>query len=115
MILAIQAKGVDMTDAIKQYAEEKMSSLEKYFDNITQIDVTVGMRSNHHKQGKIFYTEANVHLPKKKIYMSKEAESLYKSIDKVRDHLKVEFEKVKGHMRHKERENIREQKAYQSE
>ena len=34
MKITIQGTGIELTEAIKQYAEEKVQSLEKYFDNI---------------------------------------------------------------------------------
>ena len=113
MIINIQAKGVDMTDAIKQYAEEKATDLEKYFDNIVGIDAIVGMNSNHHNKGKIYFAEFNVQVPGKNLNMKKEAEDLYKAIDKVKDHLKVEFEKMKGKMRDKDKKELRDVKGYQ--
>lgn len=113
MTINIQAMGINMTDAIKQYVEEKVNDLNKYFDNIIRVDVVVGVQSNHHNKGKIYFSEFNVHVPGKNMNMKKEAEDLYKSIDKVRDHLKVEFEKMKGRMRDKNKEELREQKGYQ--
>lgn len=109
----VQTKGVDMTDAIRDYAEEKIMSLNKFFDGIIKAQVTVGMRHNHHQKGKVFFAEVNLDLPKKHtIHMEKDAEDLYKAIDKVKDHLKVELEKIKGKMHAKDQEVIREQKAY---
>ncbi len=112
MVINIHAQGIELTDALKTYAEEKAISLDKYFDGIRQIDLTIGMESHHHQKGKIFFTEMIVHVPGTPIVIKKEAEDLYKSIDKVRDHLKVEFDKLKGKMRHKDRQHIRDQKAY---
>lgn len=102
-----------MTDAINRYAREKAESLERYFDNITSIDVKCGVLSNHHNQGKIYFAEMNVQVPHNSLFVKKEAEDMYKAIDKVRDHLKVEFEKMKGKMRDKDREVLRDQKSYQ--
>ncbi len=113
MLITVQATGVDMTDAIKQYAEEKMEGLNKFFDNIQKVEIDVGMNSHHHNKGKIYYAEVNLHVPGKLIRMVKEAEDLYKAIDKVKDHLKVELEKIKGKMRNKQREEIRDSKGYQ--
>lgn len=112
MIINIQCTGIDTTEAIKAYATEKLEGVEKYFDNIQQIDIDVGMRSQHHNKGKVFYAEANVSVPGKLVRVVKEADDLYKAIDKVKDHLKVEFEKLKGKMRNQDRAMIRDQKAY---
>lgn len=115
MIVNVQAKGIDMTDAIMQYSQEKAQVLTKYFDNITGVDVIVGMDSQHHNKGKVYFAEFNVQVPGKNMNMKKNAEDLYKAIDKVKDHLKVEFEKMKGKMRDKDQQMLRETKGYQEE
>lgn len=112
MIINIKATGIDMTDSIKQYVEDKAEMLTKYFENIQKIEAIVGMDNHHHNKGKIYYAEFNVHIPGKNLNMKKEAEDLYKAIDKVKDHLKVEFEKIKGKMRDLDKKNLREQKGY---
>lgn len=103
---------MDITPAIKQYVEEKAESLVKYFDNIQEVDAIVGMESHHHNKGKIYFAEFNVMVPGKNLTVKKEAVDLYKAIDKVKDHLKVELEKVKGKMRNKDKEELRGHKEY---
>lgn len=112
MNVNVQAVGTDMTDAINQYARDKAEGLTKYFENIQQVDVIVGMNSNHHNKGKVYFAEMKVGVPGNNVFVKKEAEDLYKAIDKVRDHLKVEFEKIKGKMRDKDRQELRDQKGY---
>lgn len=114
MTITIHASNIEFTEALREYAEQKIQSLEKYFDRIITANVDIGLESTHHKQGKIFYAEVNLHLPEKKmIRVTKNAEDLYKAIDKVRDHLKVELDKVKNKMRDRDREALREVKGYQ--
>ena len=64
------------------------------------------------RQGKIYYAEVNFHVPNHLIRIEKDSEDLYKAIDKVKDHYKVELEKIKGKMRDKDKKAIREQKVY---
>ncbi|NLZ96827.1 MAG: ribosomal subunit interface protein, partial [Candidatus Magasanikbacteria bacterium] len=45
MKINIQGTGIELTEAIKRYAIEKTKSLEKYFDNIQQADIDVGMNT----------------------------------------------------------------------
>lgn len=113
MKVTIQGTGIELTEAIKQYAEEKVQSLEKYFDQILQADIDVGMNSHHHNKGKVYYAEVNLSVPGKLVRVVKESEDLYKAIDKVKDHLKVELEKMKGKMNEIDREDLRDQKGYQ--
>jgi len=113
MQININSTGIDMTEAIKQYAMEKIASLTKYFNNIQQADIDVGMRSHHHLKGKIYYAEVNLHVPGKILRVSKNAEDLYKAIDKVKEHLKVELDKFKQKLRHQDKKILRDQKGYQ--
>ncbi|HQF57307.1 MAG TPA: ribosome-associated translation inhibitor RaiA [Candidatus Magasanikbacteria bacterium] len=115
MKINIQGTGIELTEAIKRYAIEKTKSLEKYFDNIQQADIDVGMNTQRHNKGKIYYAEINLSVPGKVLRVVKESEDLYKSIDKVRDHFKVELEKLKGKMREIDRKDLRNQKGYQVE
>lgn len=111
MQIIVQATEMDMTDAIRQYAEEKVQSLEKFYQGITKAEVDVGLRSHHHNKGKNFYAEVNLHVPHHPLVrVVKDAEDLYKAIDKVRDHLKVELEKLKGKQNKMDRNAIRAQK-----
>ncbi len=104
---------MDMTDAIRQYVEEKVGSLTKYFKNIQQADADVGIESNHHNKGKVYYAEINLHVPGKVVRVSKNAEDLYKAIDKVKDHLKVELTKMKEKKRQLDKILLRKQKEYE--
>ena len=113
MNVNIKVTGMDTTDAIKQYVEDKANDLLTYFDNIQGVDAIVGMESHHHNKGKIYYAEFNLQIPGKNINIKKNAEDLYKSIDKVKDHLKIELEKIKGKMNARDREEIRDQKGDQ--
>jgi len=112
MIINIKATNIDLTDAIRQYVEEKMGGLTKYFSNITQADIDIGMESHHHQKGKIFYAEVNAHTPKKIVRVRKNAVNLYKAIDSVKDHLKVELQDAKERMRDRDRDGVRHQKEY---
>ncbi|MCB9798248.1 ribosome-associated translation inhibitor RaiA [Candidatus Nomurabacteria bacterium] len=114
MTINVKAVGVEMTDALNQYTKEKFETLTKFFENIIQADVTIGKNSDHHAHGEVFYAHATLHVPShSNIFIEKTEVDLYKAIDKVKDHLKVELEKLKGQMRAKDHEEIREQKAYQ--
>jgi putative sigma-54 modulation protein len=115
MTINIHGTGIELTDAIKEYAEEKMSQLTKFFDNIQQINIDVGKQSHHHNKGEVFYAEVNVHIPGHMLRIVKEEQDLYKAIDKVKDHFKVELEKIKEKMRRKDKSELRAVKGMQEE
>ncbi|OGH66382.1 MAG: ribosomal subunit interface protein [Candidatus Magasanikbacteria bacterium RIFCSPHIGHO2_02_FULL_47_14] len=112
MIITIKGTEIELTDALKQYVEDKFGGLTKYFDNITRAEVDIGLRTHHHKNGKIYYAEVNLHVPRKILRVVKDAEDLYKAINKVKDHLKVELDTMKEKMRTKNKKEIRSQKEY---
>lgn len=112
MTINVRLHDITTSDAVKKYVEEKFESLEKFFPGIIEADVQVGMNTTGQHKGKIFTCEANLRIPKKILFISKDAEDLYKAIDKVKDHLKVELEKLKGKMRSTDKAVIRSQKEY---
>src|SRR5437667_66773 len=95
MTLTIEPKSMEMTDAIRSYAEEKFTSLEKFSDGIEKMDIDIGMESRHHVQGNVYFCSAHVFLRNKDFYINKSADDLYKAIDKVRDHLREELTEYK--------------------
>ena len=116
MQVLINGKGIELTDAIKSYAEEKISGLDKFYDKIIRADVTVGMESHHHQKGDIFVAECKLEIPGNDLFASKNELSLYKAIDKVRDYLELELKKRKAHQREKDKKDkrkVRETKEYQ--
>lgn len=112
MIITIHGTGMELTDAIKQYVEEKVLGLTKFYNNITQARVDVGLTTHHHQKGRIYYAEVNLHLPGKMLRVVKEENDLYKAIDKVKDHLKLELEKTKEKRRAKDKKVLRGEKEY---
>lgn len=114
MTMNVQAQGIEMTDAINTYVRDKMATLEKFFDGIVSINVEVGMDSHHHQKGDVYFAKATIHVPGHDLHMRKDEQDLYKAIDKVKDHLKNELEKVKNKMNQIDREALRAQKAYQA-
>ena len=95
MTITIEPKGIELTDAIRTYAEEKFMSLTKYVEGIEKMDIDIGMESHHHVNGKVYMCSAHVFLRNKDFYVKKEAEELYKAIDKVKDHLRNELAEYK--------------------
>lgn len=118
MQVIISAKGIELTEAIKEYADKKISGLEKFYDKIIRAHVTVGMESQHHLKGKIFVAECKLEVPGNDLFASKNEMTLYKAIDKVRDYLESELKKHKVMQREKEKKDkrkVRENKEYSIE
>ena len=88
MTTNIQSKDFELTDAIRIYAEEKLSMLEKYYDHCERIDCELVRDSGHHQHGEIFVCKGHLFVPGKDFFVEKREEDLYKAIDKVQSHLK---------------------------
>ena len=103
MTINIAYHGIDSTPAIAQYVDEKMQGLEKYFDGIQHMDVEVGMASQHHQKGDIFKCKVVIETLKEVIRLEKQEEDLYKAIDKVRDHARMELASLKERIQDRQR------------
>ena len=89
MNINIKATKMTLTPAIREYVEKKMNMLEKYLGDfkVMNCDVEVGMSVGGQNSGEIYRTEVNLELPGELIRIEKTEKDLYKSIDKVKDHL----------------------------
>ena len=114
MIVTIHGTGIELTPAIREYAETKIESLTKFFDQITKAEIDVGMTTQHHNKGEIYYADVNLHIPGNVLRVSKEEKDLYKAIDTVKDHLKIDLEKIKGKKRAKDKKGLRQEKEYRA-
>lgn len=89
---------MELTPALRQYAEEKMQSLEKFLESIRHIDIEVGRASGHHHKGNVFECKVVLQIGGEVMKIEREADDLYKAIDKVRDHMRVELTDWKKRM-----------------
>ena len=88
--LTTVCKDFELTDALKSYLEEKLSSLYKYLnedESLITFNARLGKTSNHHNHGKIYYVEVSVHSPSKNYGGRIEAEDVYAGIDLIKDEL----------------------------
>lgn len=89
--LTIYCKDFELTEAIKAYIEEKMSSLNKFFNEKEQETIScnfrIGKVTKTHHNGKIYYAESSMHTPEKDYDCRIEAEDTYVAIDLLKDEL----------------------------
>ncbi len=94
MNIKIRSVNFDLTPAIEEYVDRKISSLEKFFGGGDSIlcEVEVGKTTGHHNSGDIFKAEINITSPNvSQIYAKAEESDLYKAIDVVRDEAEREI------------------------
>lgn len=95
MNIQITARNIDLTDAIRNYAEKKVSKLEKYFDHITEASVLLEVQKNVHI--------VEVLLSAKGVFMKglEKSEDLYASIDLSVDKIEKQLVKYKEKLQDK--------------
>ncbi|MFA5188960.1 MAG: ribosome-associated translation inhibitor RaiA [Patescibacteria group bacterium] len=100
MQIDIKGTNMELTQAIKAYIDEKIGGLEKFFDQILEARVEVGLTTKHHQKGNIFRAEVNLEVPRKHILRAEaEKEDLYMAINQVKDELQAQIKKYKEKMR----------------
>ena len=95
MNIQITARNINLTDAIRNYAEKKVSKLEKYFDHITEASVLLEVQKNVHT--------VEVLLSAKGVFMKglEKSEDLYASIDLAVDKIEKQLVKYKEKLKDK--------------
>lgn len=105
MKVNIKATKLELTDELRDYIEKKMNMLEKYLVNVQVIncDFEVELEAGKGNSGKIYRSEVNLEVPGELLRVEKNAEDLYKSVDKVKDHLDMVIKKYKEKKASKQR------------
>lgn len=99
MTIDIKGLNMELTEAIKAYATDKLSSVEKLtaeFGSATLAHIEVGKTSNHHNKGPIFRAEINLDIPGTLLRAEAEREDLYVAIDAAVAELKRQIVDNKG-------------------
>ena len=92
MNISITFRHVDASDAIKQYASEKLSRLQKFLHRPMEAKVTVSLDKLQHT------VEVRLSSGSEHIEASESSQDMYASIDKVVDKLERQINASKGAM-----------------
>ena len=89
----IKATEMALTPAIKDYAEKKVLSLEKFFKGSGEVlaQIEVGKTTRHHKSGNVFRAEISIRADGQNYYAVSEKDDLYAAIDEVKDEMAHEI------------------------
>ena len=90
MRVTVKGRNVQVTDALKNYAEKKLQKLTKYFHNIKEAQVTQSIQRNWHIVEVLVEGDG--------IFLRSEERSgdMYASIDAAVDKLEKQLERFKG-------------------
>jgi putative sigma-54 modulation protein len=81
MQINISGHHIELTPALKEYAEEKIQRLEHHFDQITRSDITLTVEKSVQK------AECTIHVSGSDLHASAENENMYAAIDSLSDKL----------------------------
>ncbi len=100
MQIIIKTTQIELTDALNQYVEDRIKSLEKYIGRFEEqgesvARVELARTTQHHRNGDVFNVEVNLQLDGEVIRAERDGEDMYATIDAVKDVLKVEIQKFK--------------------
>ncbi len=99
MQINITGHHVDLTPALREFVENKFSKLDRFFDQITSVQVTLTVDKLRQ------IAESDIKIAGGEVHASSESEDMYASIDQLID--KLERQLVK----HKEKTQARQQGA----
>ena len=95
MPLNIKATNFDLRSDVKALVLEKLASLEKFFNNIQQVDVEIGKTTKGQQKGDIFFCEINLSVPKKLLRYREEAKDVSIAITGAKKGIQIEIKKYK--------------------
>ena len=81
MQLTVSGHHVEVTDPLREYVEQKFERLQRHFDQITNIEVTLIVEKMEQK------AEAKIHISGADIFAHAESEDMYAAIDALVDKL----------------------------
>ena len=110
MQIDIKSAKIELTPALREYTEKRIGGLRKFvkrFEKEGEVKffIELAKTTEHHKNGEIFYSEANVEIDGELLRVESKAEDLRVAIDEIKNKLKrglAEFkdkkvdEKVRG-------------------
>jgi len=102
MKLTIRGNKLEVTEAIKNYVEEKLGKLDKYFENADELSGNVLLRV----QGKEQIVEVTIPIKKYILRAEESNEDLYASIDLVVEKLERQIRKNKTRIKERKVKEI---------
>ena len=105
MQIDIYTKNVELNQTLRTFVEEKIGDLEHLLGDVGPVraHVEVGLPSQHHQKGAVYYAEANLDLNGQVLRAESTNYDLHAAIVDVKDDLKVQIAKYKERMQDTQR------------
>lgn len=94
-IYQLIGRNIEVTDAMRAYAEEKLEKLDRFSDQIVDAKVVMAYDHTHHS-GNPARVEVQVNVPHGIVRAEEEGQDTYAAIDKVVDKLERQLKRFKG-------------------
>lgn len=102
MRIAFTFRNLDSSDAIKNYASEKLSKIQKFLRAPLDAEVTVSIERHHHQVEVILRSDGHTFVA------TEQSEDMYASIDLVVDTVESQVRRAKGAEQDRRRQVISE-------
>lgn len=89
MKIIFKGKHIEVTDAMRNYIEKRLNKIERHFDHILEVIVTLSIEKNRQ------IVEVTLQASRALIRAEEETDDMYASIDKVADKLERQIQKYK--------------------
>jgi ribosomal subunit interface protein len=97
MNISIKSTNIELTAALKDYTEKRITGIAKFTGEDVVAVVEIGKTTAHHKHGEVFKAELNVTTSLGKQFRAvSEKADLYEAIDDVRSEMVRELSSSKG-------------------
>ena len=97
MPISIKAINIELTPALKDYAEKRIAGITKFTDGDADIVVDIGKATAHHKGGEIFQASVDVvTVLGKQYHADTQKADLYEAIDDIRNEIVRTINSAKG-------------------
>ncbi len=95
MQIIIKTKNIELTPSLENFINGKIGKLGKFLFDGAELFVEIERETSHHKKGEVFFAEAIVSLPGKKLISQAKGDDLGKAITEVKEELEIEIKKYK--------------------
>ncbi len=99
MRIDIQSVGIELTEPLREYIEDKIGGVEKLlgdlYDSSVYARVEVGRLTQHHRHGAVYHAQATLHIPGNTLNADHDGEDVRVAVDKVKQILQREIRKYK--------------------
>ena len=107
----IRGENIEVTPAIREYVEKKVSKLERYFNEVPDTNVHVNLKVYQGKSAKV---EVTIPMPQLVLRAEEVNEDMYAAIDLITDKLERQIRKHKTKVNRKFREQGNQREFFAS-